>query len=81
MRQTKRLQIGKKGLSQEFINQVKSVFKKEKIIKISILKSACRNREEAEKIGEEIVSQLGKNYIYKRIGYVLTIKKFRKDVR
>jgi RNA-binding protein YhbY len=81
MKQIKRLQLGKKGPSTEFINQVKNVFKNEKILKISILKSACRNTKDAEKIGEEISDKLGKNFIYKRIGYVLTIKKFKKDIR
>ncbi|MFA5060939.1 MAG: YhbY family RNA-binding protein [Candidatus Pacearchaeota archaeon] len=78
MKQIKKLQLGKKGPSPEFIEQLKNILKNEKIIKVSILKSACRNIEEAEKIGEKIVEGLGKNFIYRRIGYVLTIKKLKK---
>jgi RNA-binding protein YhbY len=81
MKSIKRLQIGKKGLNKEFILQVKNIFKNGKIVKISLLKSACRDMEKAEEIGEELVNNLGKNYIYKRVGYVLTVKKFRKDIR
>lgn len=81
MKQIKKLQLGKNGPSTEFINQTKNIFKNEKIVKISILKSACRNIKDAEKIGKEIVDKLGKNFVYKRVGYVLTIRKLRKDVR
>mgnify|MGYP000140763391 CR=1 FL=1 len=79
----KRLQLGKNGLSPEFINQVKSIFEnsKEMMVKISILKSACRDKKEAEKIAQDLVESLGKNFDYKLIGYVMTVKKFRKAQR
>jgi len=78
MKEIKRLQIGKGGLSKEFIEQAKNFFKKEKAVKISILKSACRDKKQAEEIGKELVSSLGNNYIYKLVGYVLVVKKMRK---
>jgi len=81
MKQIKRLQMGKGGLSDAFVEQVKSVFEKEKVLKISILKSACRDKKEAEKIGEDLVSRLGKKFGYKLVGYVLTVIKYRKDWR
>ena len=70
MKQIKRLQIGKNGLTAEFIDQVKSIFEKETLIKISILKSASRDKTEAEKIGKELIEALGKKYDYKLVGYV-----------
>tara|TARA_Y100000310_G_C20146229_1_gene562574 strand:+ start:152 stop:397 length:246 start_codon:yes stop_codon:yes gene_type:complete len=81
MKQIKKLQMGKNGLSPEFIGQVKSIFENETLIKISILKSACRDKGEAKKIAEELVGVLGDKYGYKLIGYVLTITKFRKVQR
>jgi RNA-binding protein YhbY len=81
MKQIKKLQIGKKGLTPEFITQLKNVFEREQIIKISILKSACRNKKDAEKIGEDLVNELGKNFSFRLIGYVLTVRKYRKNVR
>ena len=80
MKPIKRLQMGKNGLTPEFVNQVKSVFTNEKIVKISILRSASRNREEVKKMADELVSQLGEKYKYRLIGYVLTVMKFRKKV-
>lgn len=81
MKQIKKLQMGKKGLTPEFIDQVKSIFEKETLIKVSILKSACRDKKEAEKIGDDLIEALGVKYDYKLIGYVLTVIKYRKSQR
>lgn len=81
MKPIKRLQIGKRGLNEAFVEQVRDLFKDEEIIKISILKSACRNKPGAVKIAEELVDALGKNFVYRIVGYVLTVRKFRKNIR
>lgn len=81
MKQIKKLQLGKNGLTPAFVEQVKSIFENEKLIKISILKSACRDKKDAEKIGEDLVGVLGKKYGYKLVGYVLTVVKYRKEQR
>jgi RNA-binding protein YhbY len=81
MRQIKRLQMGKNGLSPAFIEQVKSIFEGETLIKISILKSACRDKKDAEKMGDDLVEALGKKYDFKLVGYVLTVVKYRKEQR
>jgi len=73
--------MGKKGLTSAFIDQVKSIFEKETLVKISILKSACRDKKAAEKIGDDLVEALGKKYDYKLVGYVLTVVKYRKAQR
>ena len=73
--------MGKAGLSPAFVEQVRSAFETETLVKISILKSACRNKEDAKKIGEDLVDQLGIKYGFKLVGYVLTVIKFRKDQR
>ena len=81
MKQIKRLQLGKNGLTEEFVEQVKNTFKNEEVIKISILKSICRDKKEAVKIADSLVENLGKNFSYRLVGYVLTVRKFRKSVR
>jgi len=81
VRQVKKMQIGKNGLTEEFINQVKGIFKAEKMVKISILRSACRDKSEAKKIADLLIEALGKKYDYKIVGYVLTVSQFRKDQR
>ena len=77
----KKLQIGKKGLTPEFIEQVQSIFKHETLIKIHLLKSARENKDEARQIGEQLIEGLGKNFTYKSIGYILVVKKWRKNKR
>ena len=81
MKQIKKIQLGKRGLTEEFVNQAKDLFKNEEIIKISILKSACRNKDDAEKLADNLMESLGKNFDYRLVGYVLTVRKFRKDIR
>lgn len=81
MKQIKKLQMGKNGLSDAFIEQVKSIFEHETLIKISILKSICRDKADASKMAEELVQELGPKYDYKLVGYVITIIKYRKAQR
>lgn len=81
MKSIRKLQIGKNGLTDEFIQQVKRVFEGANVIKISILKSACRDKAQAKEMAEKIVDSLGKNYVYRLVGYVLTINKFRRNIR
>ena len=75
------MEIGKNGLSDAFIEQVKTIFENEKLIKISILKSACRDKSEADEIAKKLVEALGPKYDYKLVGYVMTIIKYRKNQR
>ncbi len=81
MKPIKRLQIGKAGLSDAFVEQVRSIFENEKILKISILRSCCRDKGEADEIGRRLIELLGKKYDYKLVGYVLTVIKLRKERR
>ncbi|MDD2444829.1 MAG: YhbY family RNA-binding protein [Candidatus Nanoarchaeia archaeon] len=74
----KKIQLGKKGITPEFIDQIKTIFQKQKILRINLLKSACRDKEQKIEFAEEIVKNLGSNYKYKIIGYVIVILKFRK---
>ena len=81
MRPIRQLQMGKAGLSEAFVKQVKGAFENETLLKISILKSACRDKKDAKKMGEDLVEELGTKYGFKLVGYVLTVIKFRKDQR
>ena len=76
-----RIQLGKNGLTENFMNTLKNHFKKHNVIKISVLKSCCRDRGELKKISEEILESLGKKYRIRIIGYTIIIKKLRKPAR
>jgi len=81
MKPIRQLQMGKAGLSEAFVEQVRGVFESETMVKISILKSACRDKKDAKKIGEDLVDALGVKYGFKLVGYVLTVIVFRKPQR
>ena len=75
------IQIGKSGLTDNFIITLKNHFKKHDNVKISVLKSCCRDKDELKKISKDILNELGTNHTAKTIGYTIAIKKWRKAVR
>lgn len=75
------LQLGKQGITENFLKSVENQFKNHENVKISVLKSATRNREELKKLSSEILEKLGKKYTTRVIGFTIVLKKWRKDVR
>jgi len=73
-----RLQLGKKGLTEEFISDLNKRFKEAESIRISLLKTATRNKEEMKQWAEKMINNLGKNYTYTLVGYTIVIRKWRK---
>jgi len=73
------IQLGKNGITDNFIESLKNQFKDARTVKISVLKSACRDREELKEIEEKFLKELGPNYTAKTIGYTIALKKWRKE--
>lgn len=73
-----KLQMGKNGLTQDFIENLKNIFINAESVRVGILKSSTRDKEQAKNWAEEIISKLGKNYTYKVIGYTIVLRKWRK---
>lgn len=71
-------QLGKEGITENFIYGLKNYFKKHENIKISVLKNATRNKTEIKKFSEKILEELGKKYTSKIIGFTIVVKKWRK---
>lgn len=76
-----RLQLGKQGITENFIETLKTYFKNHSQVRIYILKSATRDKDELKKINDKVLEGLGKNYKSRIIGYTLVINKFRRDMR
>lgn len=74
------IQLGKKGISQGFLEDLKKRFGKfsNKTIKIHVLKSARESKQDVKKYAEEIVSKLGKKFTYRVIGFTIVLRKWRK---
>ncbi len=77
MGKVKLYQIGKQGLTEGFIENLKKDFKKSKFARISVLRSARENgKEDVKKIAEDILKSLGDNYKFRIIGFVIVLRKF-----
>lgn len=75
-----KIQLGKKGLTKEFLEDVKKRFESPfvKNIKISVLKSTRENKEIVNKYGEKIIDFLGNKFTYRILGFSIFINKWRK---
>ena len=74
----RQMQLGKQGITENFMNSLKNQFKNSQVIKISVLKSATRDREEIIKIKDELLEKLGKNFTARIIGFTIILRKWRK---
>lgn len=75
------LQLGKHGITDNFIETLKTHFKKHNDVKISVLKSAGHDKATVKKYSAEILEQLGTKYTARVIGFTIVLKKWRKAKR
>jgi len=75
------IQLGKKGLTQEFLDALKKRFEITgvKNVKIHVLPSAREDRTDIKKYAEEILKFLGKKFDYKILGFSIFVLKLRKN--
>ena len=75
------IQLGKKGLTKEFLDSLNKRFEKPSVknIKVRVLRNARENREDIKRYAEEIIKFLGKKFTYKILGFSIFIKKWRKE--
>ncbi|MAG11015.1 hypothetical protein CMI44_01750 [Candidatus Pacearchaeota archaeon] len=72
-------QIGKNRITENFIKTIENHFKKNKVVRIKVLRSACRDRDELKKIKDSLLKKLGRAYSARIIGYVIVLRKLRKN--
>jgi len=75
------MQLGKAGLTENFIETLKATFKRHENVKISLLPSFSREREKVVETAEQLVSSLDEKkfkYPYKIIGFTIILLKRRK---
>lgn len=75
------LQVGKQGLTGNIIQAVRDAFNTHENVKLSMLRTATRSKQEAREIAEKICQQLGRKYTYRVMGYTIFIKEWRKPRR
>ena len=74
------LQLGKKGLTSEFIKDIGKRLEKYRnaVIRINVLKSARQSKKDVKKYADEILNKLGTNYTARTIGFTISLRKWRK---
>ena len=77
----RRMQLGKQGITDNFIENLKIYFKKARSVRISVLKSAGHDKAKVKEYSEKILNALGKNYKTRIIGFTIVVMKFKKNVR
>jgi RNA-binding protein YhbY len=75
------IQIGKQGVTNNFIETLKNHFIKHENVKISVLKNATRDKEELKEFTQRILDGLGTKYTARVIGFTIVVKKWRKNIR
>jgi len=75
------MQLGKNGITENFVETLNSHFQKHGNVRVSVLKSAGHEKEKVKKYSEELLDKLGKNYTVKIIGFTIVLKKWRREKR
>jgi len=76
-----KFQIGKSGVTEGVIDSLTLCFKTHKSVRISVLKSAERDREKIKKIADELCSKLPGNYKYTIVGFTIILRKSSKNAK
>jgi RNA-binding protein YhbY len=75
------VQLGKQGITENFISTLKNHFKNHEIVKVSILKNAGHDKDKVKDYTEKILGALGKKFTAKTIGFTIIIRKWKKKMR
>ena len=71
------IQLGKSGLTSSFVESLRKTFKNRDLVRISLLKTYSRDREQLRKTAEELCAQMREtgNFKYAIIGFTIILKK------
>jgi RNA-binding protein YhbY len=81
MLQESSVQLGKQGVTENFIITLKGHFENHKIVKVSVLRNARKNKEDVKAYAGEIIKKLGNRYTCKIIGFTIILRKWKNPAR
>lgn len=73
-----KFQIGKNGVTEGTLESLNLAFKTHKSIRISVLKSAARDKQKVKDMADELAEKLLGEYKYTIIGFVIVLRKVGK---
>jgi RNA-binding protein YhbY len=71
------VQLGKNGVTENFVGMLKVHFSTCRTVKVTVLKSAREEKDSLKKLADELLRHLGENYTAKIIGFKIILKKWR----
>ena len=74
-------QLGKSEIDENFLETIKASFKRQDIIKIKVLKTQTRDKEQVKNLAEKIAKGIEtetRRYKPRVIGFTIILNKFRK---
>jgi RNA-binding protein YhbY len=74
------VQLGKNGVTSNFIQTLKGHFENHDIVKVSILKNCSRDKEEIKEMMNNILEGLGRKYTAKLMGFTIILKRWRREM-
>ena len=75
------VQLGKNGVTENFVETLKTYFKNYSNVRISVLKGGTRDKKDLKEMTEKILNGLGKNFTARTIGFTIIVKKWRREMR
>jgi RNA-binding protein YhbY len=75
-----KFQIGKNGPTEGVIESLNLALKNHKQVRVSVLKSCCRDRVELQKITQELQKGISFKCSFRAIGYTIIISKLHNKV-
>jgi RNA-binding protein YhbY len=81
MLQESSVQLGKQGVSENFIAMLTGHFQNHKQVRISVLKNARKDKNDVRTYADEIIKRLGERYTAKTIGFTIIVRKWKNPVR
>ena len=70
-----KFQIGRNGITEGVIISLNTTLKTHNQIRISILKSSGRNKENIQQMAEEIISKINYKCYYRILGFTIILKR------
>ncbi len=75
------IQLGKNGVTENFLGTLRNHFQKYNTMKITVLASARESKADVKKFSLEILEKLGVKYTARVIGFTIIIKHWRQAQR
>ena len=74
------IQIGKQGVTENFLETLKTYFTKYGNVKVSVLKSAGHDKKQVKEYNQQILQALGPKFTSRTLGFTIMLKKWRRAV-